>query len=126
MQNLHLSESAHGLTAKHPGLTPSRPSELGSTSKIGRFGYSPLPIRCFEHFCIFIYLIFNYIYIYIYQYIYISLRNPFHLIKYTLIWEFFVKLREAISWSYGLRFSKTRTLFRVFFRDERNGVSRFP
>ena len=64
MQNLHLSESAHGLTAKHPGLTPSRPSELGSTSKIGRFGYSPLPIRCFEHFCIFIYLIFNYIYIY--------------------------------------------------------------
>ncbi len=57
---------------------------------------------------------------------YISLRNPFHLIKYTLIWEFFVKLREAISWSYGLRFSKTRTLFRVFFRDERNGIARFP
>ena len=48
MQNLHLSESAHGLTAKHPGLTPSRPSGLGSTSKIGRFGYSPLPIRCFD------------------------------------------------------------------------------
>ena len=123
MQNLHLSESAHGLTAKHPGLTPSRPSGLGSTSKIGRFGYSPFPIRCFEHFCIFIYLIFNYIYIY--QYIYISLCNPFHLIKYTLICEFFVKLREAISWSYGLRFSKTRTLFRVFFRDERNGIARF-
>ena len=44
MQNLHLSESAHGLTAKHPGLTPSRPSGLGSISKIDRFGYSPLPI----------------------------------------------------------------------------------
>ena len=38
----------------------------------------------------------------------------------------FLKLHRAIIWSYGLRFSKTRTLFRVFFRDERNGVSRFP
>ena len=36
------------------------------------------------------------------------------------------KLPKAISSSYGLRFSKTRTLFRVFFRDERNGVLRFP
>ena len=31
----------------------------------------------------------------------------------------------ALNGSYGLRFSKTRTLFRVFFRDERNGIARF-
>ena len=79
MQNLHLSESAHGLTAKHPGLTPSRPSEARVDLKNGPVWLFPLPIRCFEIFRLFIYLIFN-LYIYIYQYIYISLRNPFHLI----------------------------------------------
>ena len=79
MQNLHLSESAHGLTAKHPGLTPSRPSGAWVDLKNGPVRLFPLPIRCFELFHIFIYLIFN-LYIYIYINIYISLRNPFHLI----------------------------------------------
>ena len=31
----------------------------------------------------------------------------------------------AFNGSYGPRFSKTRTLFRVFFRDERNGIACF-
>ena len=50
----------------------------------------------------------------------------FLIILFCLNFKFNSKLPKAISSSYGLRFSKTRTLFCVFFRDERNGVSRFP
>ena len=85
MQNLPLSESAHGLTAKHPGLTPSRPSGARVELKNGPVRLFPLPIRCFELFRIFIYLIFN-------LYIYFSAQpislNSFLKIKYTLICEF--------------------------------------
>ena len=89
MQNMHLSESAHGLTAKHPRLTPSRPSMARVDLKNEPVRLFPLPIRCFELFRIFIYLIFN---LYIYQYIYFSAQpislNSFLKIKYTLICEF--------------------------------------
>ena len=37
----------------------------------------------------------------------------------------FLKFLRVITWSYGLRFSKTRTLFSVFFREERNGDVHF-
>ena len=42
------------------------------------------------------------------------------------ILNWILKLPEAISSSYGVRFTQTRTLSQAEFRDERNGVSRFP
>ena len=63
MQNLHLSESAHGLAAKHPGLTPFRPSGARVELKNGPVRLFPLPIRCFELFLHIYLLSFNYIYI---------------------------------------------------------------
>ena len=65
MQNLHLSESAHGMTAKHPGLTPSRPSGAWVDLKNGPVRLFPLPIRCFEPF-LHVYLFNFYIYLYIF------------------------------------------------------------
>ena len=36
------------------------------------------------------------------------------------------KLRRVITWSYELRFSKTRTRSQAKFRGECNGITRFP
>ena len=64
MQNLHLSESAHGMTAKHPGLTPSRPSGARVDLKNGPVRLFPLPIRYFEPFLP-VYLFNFYLYIFL-------------------------------------------------------------